>query len=225
MKQTEIYYRKISPGVIKITKIENALGYSEIRKQFGDDVTYEYKKGARYFIGYMPHIVLFIKKEPFDRQVTVDSVMTKQEFANIINVMKEAGERLRQIIKKHKTIREERIVQEANKEINLPIKKIEGNEDFFKIELNLNINEMIKIMPVPALNDLRKKITDEIATRNIKGKTGTRIFIGDVINDVNDINTIYENTPHEKIKEWVDNATLNIAKNQKTKEEVKTIKI
>lgn len=226
MKQTEIYYRKISPNVIKITNLKNALSLREIREQFGDAVINEYKKGARYFISYIPNTVLYIKKEPFNRQVTADSIMTKQEFSEIITTMKEAGERLRQIIAENKIVENwgKKKVEKnnENKKINLPIKRIEGDNDFFKIVVNLNIKEMIKIMPVPALNDLRKKITDEIATRNIVGETGTRIFI----DDVNDINNIYKNTPHEKIKEWFDNAALNIVKEHKTKkEEVKTIKI
>jgi fructose-1,6-bisphosphatase len=145
MKQTEIYYRKISPNVIKITDIKNALSLSKIRMQFGDDVTEEYRKGARY---YMPHDVLYVKKETFERQITVDSVTTKQDFTNIISIMKEAGERLRQIIA------EKKIVENWGKQKSEQIKSTEEQ-----------IYDMIKRLSFGALLRIRNKLAVEIQRR------------------------------------------------------------
>ncbi|MCK9273030.1 hypothetical protein M0P65_05795 [Candidatus Gracilibacteria bacterium] len=213
MKQTEIYYRKIK-DIIKITKIENVLSLKEIRERFGNTVAEKYKEGAKYYwyaTTEKPYIV-FVKKYNFTKSITFNSVMTKQEFAEIINIMKEAGERLRKIIaengikfKRAESTSED--ITNENKKINIPIKKIEGDNDFFKIVVNLNINEMIKIMPVPALNDLRKKIADEIIRRTGMGFSIKEGFMSAASNS---------------LSKTIDNY---LSKHEVKKEEVKTIKI
>ncbi|MFA5693467.1 MAG: hypothetical protein WC907_07610 [Acholeplasmataceae bacterium] len=103
MKQTVIKYTEIGDRTT-IVSIENVASYAEIARHYGNVVAEIYKNGTLFYIqtNTPSPTSLFLRDRYFTYNLYEGQILASKTFIDITEILKAAGERLREIIKENK---------------------------------------------------------------------------------------------------------------------------